>query len=108
MQTKPASALYHTVKSTNNFDQSSKSLFQLIIEAQNKTPNTDRHIYLDIEGHRNERGGFDHDMFELQSTFIGFILPYIKSISTPLCKMINPKKQINSLPFTDLTISKSI
>lgn len=110
MQTKKplASTLYHVVKPYENFDKSAKSLFKLIVEAQKQVPNTERHIYLDIEGHRNEKGGFDHDMFELQSHFVGFIMPYIKSISTPLGKMINPKNQINAIPFTDLEISQPV
>lgn len=106
---KPSSSTLNlVVKPHENFDQSAKSLFKLIVEAQRKSPNEERHIHLEIEGHLNEEGGFDHDMFELQTHFTGFIMPYIKSISTPLGHMENPKSQINDLPFTDLMIQQAV
>jgi hypothetical protein len=74
-------------------------LFTLIKDAQDKCPNEKRVIYLDIEGHKNKQGGYDHDMFELQKDFIlGFLMDYISEVSMPLGRFKNNKKQINDIP----------
>jgi hypothetical protein len=42
-------------------------------------------LYLDIDGHRNAAGGWDHDMYELQRHFIlGFMSEYLSAIHVPL------------------------
>jgi len=65
-----------------------------------KFPGKPRHLYLDIEGHRNENNGFDNDMFELQQEFcIGFLLPWLTTLYIPLgAKIINPGEQREDLP----------
>lgn len=98
MATKKGTAIHHVVKEQDNFETTAKRIFLLIEEAQKNRPNSDRHLHLDIEGHRNENGGYDSDMFELQKEFIGFIMPYIKSVNLPLWEMTNKKPQINDLP----------
>ena len=56
-------------------------------------------FFLDIEGHRNSEGGFDHEMFELLNEFLmGFLGPFIKEARTPLIHFINPQLQDNDLP----------
>lgn len=81
------------------FEVSVQILFELVKEAQKKSPNQKRVLYLDIEGHRNPKGGFDHDMFELQRHFIlGFLMPYLTKAYIPLVAVENNKIQANDLP----------
>lgn len=57
--------LYHIVFSGEDFLTSANILHKIIKSSQEKHPNKKRLLYLDVEGHRNKNGGFDHDMFEL-------------------------------------------
>jgi len=44
-----------------------------------------RHLYLDIEGHRNEAGGFDRDALELQKEFlIDFFMHWLTEVHMSL------------------------
>ena len=44
-----------------------------------------RRLCLDIDGHRNEAGGYDHDMYELQTGFIlVFLSRWLTSAYYPL------------------------
>ncbi|MBA1337167.1 MAG: hypothetical protein HPY66_3603 [Firmicutes bacterium] len=65
-----AIVIYHNVFKNEGFEASVQIVFDLVKEAQKKSPNQKRVLYLDIEGHRNSKRGFDHDMFELQRHFI--------------------------------------
>lgn len=79
-------------------------LYKLIYTAQQKFPNQKRVLYLDIEGHRNNAGGYDRDMLELQKEFmLDFLMPYISVAHLPLCSIENTKLQENEL-FEDLAI----
>ncbi len=92
-------AIYHVIRKKEGFEKSANILYMLVKKAQEKCPNGKRMIYLDIEGHRNKKGGFDHDMFELQKHFIlDFLMKYISEVSMPLGRFINEKEQINDLP----------
>jgi hypothetical protein len=59
-----AVALYHLVYAHEGFDEAGQALFKLVQQAQKLQPNKPRLLFLDIEGHRNEQGGFDVDMVE--------------------------------------------
>lgn len=82
-----------------NFEAAAKDLFRLLAETQKTHPDKARVLYLDIDGHRNEAGGFDADMLELQKDFcIGFLLPYFTEIHMPLGSFGNAKGQENQVP----------
>ena len=99
MRTRKGVALYHVVFENENFETSAQMLFDLIRQAQNKNPDVPRYLYLDIEGHRNKEGGFDKDMFELQTHFIlGFLMKYISEVYLPLGSVINKAPQENDVP----------
>lgn len=99
MLTKKGVALYHVVFSYENFNVSAQILFGLLKNAQEKYPDIPRYLYLDIEGHRNLKGGFDDDMFELQKEFmLGFLMCYFTEINIPLGKFVNKKCQLNEVP----------
>lgn len=97
-------AIKHTVFAEENFQTAARMLYKLIYTAQQKFPNQKRILYLDIEGHRNNAGGYDRDMLELQKEFmLDFLLPYLSVAHLPLCSVENTKLQKNEL-FEDLAI----
>lgn len=92
-------AIYHFVFEYEDFEKSAQILFDLVRKAQENSPNQRRKLYLDIEGHRNEIGEFDNDMFELQRHFIlGFLMPYLSEAYLPLVAVRNTKLQKNDFP----------
>ncbi len=94
-----AIALYHFVYAHEDFDITAKILMNLISNAQKKHPGKPRHLYIDIEGHRNAEGGFDQDMFELQTNFmIEFLLEYLTEVHMPLASLKNTENQVNRIP----------
>lgn len=92
-------AIYHIVYENEDFENSAQILFDLIKQAQKNSPNQKRVLYLDIEGHRNKKGGFDNDMHELQRHFVlEFLMPYLNSAYMPLASVRNTKLQRNDIP----------
>lgn len=98
MRSKNKIALYHVVFEWENFETAAKMLFEIVKNAQQQCPNAERCLFLDIDGHRNSKGGFDQDMFELQSKFLlEVLMPFLTEASTPLGKIVN-KNQKNDIP----------
>jgi hypothetical protein len=92
-------ALYHVVFEGEGFEGSVEHIYRLVKNAQDNHPNQKRFLFLDIDGHRNEDGGFDHDMYELQRHFLlGFLAPYLTEIHMPLGAVKNKKAQKNDVP----------
>lgn len=102
-----AVALYHSVYENEGFNESAEALFKLVKHTIQQFKDKNRVLYLDIEGHRNKAGGFDHDMFELQQNFIaGFLMPYLTEVHVPLFSLKNNQKQIDEIA-DELTIDSS-
>ncbi len=92
-------SLYHVVQESDNFDKAAQEIFNLISQAQKKFPDWPRVLYLDIEGHLDERGRFESDMVELQQEFlIAALGQYLTAIDMPLVSVVNPKPQDNAFP----------
>ena len=92
-------ALYYRVKARQGFLESARELFHLVRDAQDRFPNRRRYLYLDIEGHRNNEGGYDFDMLELQSKFMTeFLMSYLTEARGPLALVKNPLPQDNMIP----------
>lgn len=92
-------ALYHNIYRREGFEESAQTLFKLVQEAQKHYPDKKRVLYLDIEGHRNSKGGFDADIFELQKDFLlGFLMRFLTEIHGPIAAARNPKPQENDIP----------
>ena len=92
-------ALYHCVDENEGFNEAAQAIFELVMDAQNKFPGKKRHLYLDIEEHRNGAGGFDSEMFELQKDFVlGFLLQFVTEVNTPLYHAKNDNHQNNDVP----------
>jgi hypothetical protein len=86
--------LYHVVYAHEGFGRSADALFQLVKKAATEKPGQPRQLHLEIVGHRNEQGGFDHDMFQLQESFLReFLLPYMTKMHAPLVEATNPNQR---------------
>jgi hypothetical protein len=98
-------AIYHVINKKDTFEDAARVLFHMIYTTQRDFPNSERILIIDILDHRNDKGGFDHDMFELQSYFnLNVILPYVQRIYSPLISVQNKFPQLNDVP-EELTIS---
>jgi hypothetical protein len=94
-------AIYHVVYKNEGFEKSAKIIFKLVKDAQEKSPDKDRHLYLDIEGYLQGKHKHMDEMLELQKDFILEYLMqsnWIKEVSTPLFKVTNPNPQQNDIP----------
>lgn len=92
-------ALYHRVYRREDFEKAAKDLFDLLKSAQVKYPNVDRILYVDIDGHKNADGSYDHDMVELQKDFgMSFMGKFFSEVHFPLLHFINQNPQCNEIP----------
>ncbi|QLE39750.1 HNH endonuclease [Nostoc sp. C052] len=91
--------LYHAVFEEEDFEDSVYHIHRLVKTTQDKYPNQRRFLFLDIDGHKNENGGFDHDMHELQVNFLlGLLVQFLTEIHMPLGTIKNEKAQRNDVP----------
>ena len=91
--------IYHRVMKRENFEKAANDIYDLLVEAQKKYPDSPRVLYLDIDSHRNSENGFDKDMMELQKDFcLGFLLQFFEEINLPLGKFKNCNSQNNNIP----------
>lgn len=92
-------AIYHLVYEHEDFETTATILVKLLQKVQKDSPNQKRYLYINIEGHKNNSGGYDHDMFELQKDFaLGFLLQFFTRIHMPLISVENNKLQRNDVP----------
>ena len=93
-------ALYHVVAPEDDFETAAQALFDLVRDAQTRFPDWPRVLYLDIEGHTDERHGFDDDFIELQQDFLfATLAPFLTGLDLPLTgPLLNPAPQRNDLP----------
>ncbi|MEV7212658.1 hypothetical protein AB0O31_06165 [Kitasatospora cineracea] len=92
-------AICHDMAVYENFERAAMRIFQCVRTAEEVRPGAPRTVYLSIQGHRNEVGGYDHDAFELMYDFLlGFLGDYLTEIHTPFHHIVNSKKQRNDLP----------
>lgn len=98
--------VYHRIMHKENFEIAAHDLFNLLKSAQSSNPDMPRALYVDIDGHRNEEGGYDDDMLEIQKEFgIGFLGKYFTEVHFPLGDFINKEPQCNDIP-DELSITK--
>lgn len=45
--------IYHRVMKRENFEKAANDIYDLLVEAQKKYPDSPRVLYLDIDSHRN-------------------------------------------------------
>ncbi|MGV9322223.1 HNH endonuclease [Streptomyces sp. NPDC003660] len=92
-------ALYHDMRVEEDFTKCATRLFAILKKAAETSPGTPRHLYLDVQGHRNAAGGYDADALEIiQHFLLEFLGPYLTEVSTPLYKAKNPEQQREDIP----------
>jgi hypothetical protein len=78
-------AIYHVMRAHETFEETAQALWTGVADAIRHTPGYTRYLVLEIEGHRNQEGGFDRDALEIQTPFVtGTLSPYLTEISMPL------------------------
>lgn len=98
-------AIYHVVYENEDFNTAATDLVKLTSDVIKKFKDKKRILYLDIDGHRNKQGGFDHDMFELQKDFIlGNLIYYYSEVHMPLGGVKNRNKQSNDFDCDEFKI----
>jgi hypothetical protein len=86
-------AIYHEMKANEDFDDTAEMIFQMVRDCAAKYPGKSRHLYLDVEGHRNKAGGFDHDAYELITHFVhGYLMQWLTETHIPLGAYRNPSQ----------------
>lgn len=91
--------LYHDMRVEEDFEMCARRIFEVVKSAAEKYPRKPRFLWLEVQGHRNDLGGFDHDSYELMSNFIlKFLSPYLSEIRTPLVRLRNSGDQREDIP----------
>ncbi|OLZ47460.1 hypothetical protein BS329_26450 [Amycolatopsis coloradensis] len=91
--------IYHDMAVYEDFERCANRLFEMVRDCARKFPGKPRGLFMDVQGHRNIEGGFDHDAWELMSEFIPNVLfPYLTEMSTPLLHARNGKAQREDVP----------
>lgn len=104
--TKTGVFLYHDMRKHDDFGTTAQALFDLVQCTARKYPGKPRHLYLDIEDHRNSAGGYDADACEILGNFMQeFLGQYLSRFPTIGARMRNPN-QSEDIPET-LTIQGS-
>jgi len=92
-------ALYHRMFAHEGFEETAKILFELVKDASKKWPRQERMLFLDVDGHRNKAGGYDHDAYEImQEYLLGSLGPYLTEIWTPLIHTRRSVPQLEQIP----------
>ncbi|MEV7835457.1 HNH endonuclease signature motif containing protein [Streptomyces subrutilus] len=95
---RPGVAIYHDMKVYENFERSARRIFEMVRQAQTASPGAPRHLYIDVQGHRNSAGGYDHDAFELIHDFaLVHLGKYLTELHTPLIH-VTMETQRNDIP----------
>lgn len=102
--TKTGVFLYHDMRKHDDFGTTAQALFDLVQCTARKYPGKPRHLYLDIEDHRNSAGGYDTDACEILGNFMQeFLGQYLSRFPTIGERLRNPN-QSEDIPET-LTIN---
>lgn len=93
-------SIYQRVSADDSFESAVDEAFGYVREAQEKYPGWPRIFYLEIEGHKGDRQGFDEDFFEFQQEFwFSTIAHFVYAFEIPLIGgLVNPESQRNDLP----------
>jgi hypothetical protein len=91
--------IYHPMVVEEDFERCAYRLLEMVKHAQRSHPAAKRILYIDVDGHRNQAGGFDRDASEIINHFIPkFLGPYLTEFKTPLVSGKNKVKQRNDIP----------
>lgn len=91
--------IYHDMAVYEDFERAAHRIFELVRECARTYPGKPRALVLEVQGHRNEEGGFDHDAWELMRYFLPEqLFPYLTELWTPLMRIRNGKPQREDVP----------
>jgi len=94
-----AIAIVHRVLASEDFNRTAQILLVLLNNAQRQHPGMKRGLHLEIDGHRDSKGDFDHDMIELQTKFmLDFLLQFLTRVEMPAGSIQNPEPQNDAIP----------
>ena len=89
----------HRVHAHEDFNRTAQILLLLLNRAQRQHPGKKRCLFLEIDGHKNSAGEFDHDMFELQTKFMAdFLIQFLTRVESPAGVFENPNPQNDTIP----------
>lgn len=92
-------AIIHRVHAHEDFNRTAQILLTLLNNAQRQHPGKQRCLYLDIDGHRDAKGDYDHDMHELQTKYMEeFLIHFLTRAVTPSGTFQNPNPQNDNIP----------
>jgi len=93
-------SIYQHISADDSFESAVEEAFRYVREAQEKFPDWPRIFYLEINGHKGDRHGYDDDFFEFQQEFwFSTIAHFVYAFEIPLTGgLVNPKPQRNDLP----------
>lgn len=74
----------HDMRVEENFERCAGRLFKMAQDAAKQFPGRRRILIIDIQGHRNDAGGFDRDAFEIINHFLfTYLMPFLTEAVTP-------------------------
>ncbi|MET8260739.1 HNH endonuclease [Micromonospora sp. NPDC005205] len=92
-------AIYHDMRVEENFERCAQRLVEMVASAARTHPRKERYLYLDVQGHRNDVGGWDRDAYEIMGNFLlTYLMPYLTKAFTPLGACRNPRRQRDDIP----------
>ncbi len=93
-------SLYHIVGPDDDFARAAGDVLALLREAEARYPGWPRVFYVDLNGHRGDRYGFDEDFFEFQQDFwFSTVAHFVTAFELPLTgTLVNPQPQRNDVP----------
>ena len=91
--------IYHDFAVYENFERAARRIFAILHRTQREYPGKPRFLHLNVQGHRNDAGGYDRDAYELMKDFIpSTLFPFLSEVTTPLYHSRNTRGQRNDLP----------
>jgi hypothetical protein len=91
--------IYHRVQPHEGFAASARTIWGLTRRALADWPGRRRVLFLEVEGHRGGRGGFDRDLPRLHRFVSGALAAYLSEAHTPFARrVVNPRSQRDDMP----------
>jgi hypothetical protein len=114
--TKPKGlAIYHVMRADEDFDDTADILFQLVKSAAASHPGQPRHLYFDVEGHRNTKGGYDGEAMDVFEFIIKYLAGWLTEFPGPLSRYRNddqredvPERLVTQLLDSDAEVDEMI
>lgn len=93
-------SILHVVQAHHSFEQAAADCLDLVRQAQADYPDWPRQFFLEIDGHENDKHGFDDDFVEFQQEFFfSTIAHFVTAFELPLTgPLVNPNRQRNDPP----------